>query len=199
MTRAPDKHEAGYALVALIAATTVMLILMLTVLPAWRYVMKNERELELIFRQEEVARAIQRYQARHNGALPPSLDMLVQTRVLRRKYKNPLSPDGRWYYVRPGEVATFAQGGGIPQPKPTPTPSFQLSTTGPGGQEVAPGPFQAVRATSTEKGLRVVNGREAYNEWVVLPGQRAFIGKLPLTLGRPGIPTFPQQQPPTPK
>jgi type II secretory pathway pseudopilin PulG len=190
--------ERGYALVALIVAMTVMLILMLTALPAWRYVMKNERELELIFRQEEIARAVKRYQAKHNQALPVSLDVLIQTKMLRRKYKNPLSPDGRWHYVRQNEAVL--PGTNTPTPKPTPSPAFAWSTSGPAAQETAPGPFIGVRATSTDKALRVVNGREAYNEWLItsVNGLPVQIGKSPLTLGRPNVPVFPAP-PPTAK
>lgn len=190
MRRPAASRQDGYALVALIVAMTVMLILMLAAVPAWRYVMKNERELELIFRQQEIARAIKRYE-QVRKAPPLSLDMLVQAKVLRRKYKNPLSPDGRWHYVRQGE-AQLPGGGQRGAASP-----FPFSNTGPGGQEGAPGPFIGVRATSSEKGLRVINDRETYNEWIITKDQPvARIGKSPLgTFGRPQVPVFPQPQP----
>ena len=39
------------------------------------------------------------------------------------------------------------------------------------------GGFQGVASTSTEKSLRVFNGRTRYNEWLFLPGQPRVIGR----------------------
>ncbi len=47
------------------------------------------------------------------------------------------------------------------------------------------GGFQGVASTSTEKSLRVFNGRTRYNEWLFLPGQ-------PRVIGRPVGPAVPQ-------
>jgi hypothetical protein len=39
------------------------------------------------------------------------------------------------------------------------------------------GGFQGVASTSTEKSLRIFNGRTKYNEWLFLPGQPRIIGR----------------------
>ena len=58
---------------------------------------------ELIFRGEEIATAIGRYQARNGNALPPSLEVLVKGKFLRREYKDPMTKHGRWRFIRPGD------------------------------------------------------------------------------------------------
>ena len=99
----PRRAEAGYTLVALMASVTIMLILMAAAVPSWRYVMKNDAEEELIFRGGQIADAIARYQQRNGNALPPSLEVLVKGRYLRKEYKDPMTKDGKWRLIRQGE------------------------------------------------------------------------------------------------
>ena len=89
---------------ALIATVAVMLILLAAAMPSWSYVMRNDAEEELLFRGGEIADAIARYQRRHGNALPPSLEVLVQQRFLRRAYKDPMTKHGRWRLLRPGDA-----------------------------------------------------------------------------------------------
>jgi hypothetical protein len=63
-------------------------------------VLRRDNEAEMIFRAEEIARAIQRYRIDH-GAGPPSLEMLAEPGprgqyYLRHKYRDPLVKDGVW-------------------------------------------------------------------------------------------------------
>jgi hypothetical protein len=44
------------------------------------------------------------------------------------------------------------------------------------------GPILGVASTSTEKSLRIFNGRTQYNEWIFAAGQPRIIGR-PATLG----------------
>ena len=97
------RRERGYSLVTLMVAVAVMLIMMTAAVPSWRYVMKNDREEELIFRGGEIADAIARYQRKNGNALPPSLEVLVKGKFLRRAYKDPMTKDGKWRFIRPGE------------------------------------------------------------------------------------------------
>ena len=49
------------------------------------------------------------------------------------------------------------------------------------------GGFQGVASTSTDKSLRLFNGRTRYDEWVFAPGQPRIIGKpIGLPTGSPG-------------
>ena len=91
-------------MVALMAAVAVMMIMLAAAVPSWRYVMRNDAEEELIFRGGEIADAIARFQRRNGNALPPSLEVLVKGKFLRRPYKDPMTKHGRWRFIRPGEV-----------------------------------------------------------------------------------------------
>ncbi|HET7294964.1 MAG TPA: hypothetical protein VFM88_21275 [Vicinamibacteria bacterium] len=175
--------EAGYAMAALLAAAAVMVIGLAAAAPSWRYVVQNDREEELLFRGGQIADGIQRYQKRNGGALPPSLDVLVKGRFLRKAYKDPMTKKGEWRLVRQGEaVAAGApvRPGASPSPPPTTRP------TGPvGGMQVVGG-FVGVVSTSPEKSLRVFNGRQKYDEWTFVAGQARIVGRRP---SAPGVPS----------
>jgi type II secretory pathway pseudopilin PulG len=194
----PRAGEAGYTLVALMAAVTIMLILMAAAVPSWRYVMKNDAEEELIFRGGEIADAIARYQQRNGNALPPSLEVLVKGRFLRREYKDPMTKDGKWRLIRQGEglgpirppgeagAASARVGAGTTPPRRsgrTGTTTSRTSSLGRSGTTL--GGIQGVASTSEETGLRVFNGRTKYNEWLFLPGQPRDVGR---PQRRPGVP-----------
>ena len=78
-----------------------MMIIMSLGVPAWRYVMQNAREEELIFRGSQIVDAIKRYQKRHGNALPVSARRFVEGRFLRKAYKDPMTPPGEWRFIRP--------------------------------------------------------------------------------------------------
>jgi len=184
-------------MVALMAAVAIMMILLAAAAPSWRYVMRNEAEEELIFRGGEIADAIGRYQKRNGNALPASLEVLVKGKFLRHAYKDPMTKQGRWRFVRPGEtVGPVASGipgttGGTTTTTTTTRPS---AFSQPG---VTLGGFQGVASTSTEKSLRVFNGRTRYNEWVFLPGQPRVVGRpVGPAAPRPGSP-FPTPRSPS--
>lgn len=187
-------QERGYSLVVLMISVAVTLVLLAAATPSWRYVVKNDREEELIFRGGEIADAIARYQRKNGNALPVSLEVLVKGKFLRRQYKDPMAKDGKWRFIRPGEAlgqarSPFAKDAGSGATTTTTTtttrpPMFGQSSTVMGG-------FQGVATTSTDTGLRLFNGREKYNEWVFMPGQPRVVGKPlggPMGMGGPMFP-----------
>jgi type II secretory pathway pseudopilin PulG len=200
--RRAKRGEAGYTLVTLLASVTIMLILMAAAVPSWRYVMKNDREEELIFRGGEIADAIQRYQQRNGNALPVSLEVLVEGKYLRRAYKDPMTKGGKWRFIRPGEsIGPVRPPGGESArsrtsagTRTTTTSSTSRTTTGrrpsglsrPSGTTGTLGGIQGVASTSEEDSLRVFNGRTKYNEWLFLPGQPRIVGRVPQSSGVPG-------------
>jgi type II secretory pathway pseudopilin PulG len=209
----PERGQQGVALVALMASVTVMMIGLAVGMPAWKYVVKNDKEEELIFRGSQIANAIRRYQAKNGNALPASLDVLVKGKFLRKAYKDPMAKDGQWRLIRQGEALPGgANPLGVPgrlgsSPSPSPAPGFGQSPR-PGaspspaasafGSGTSVGAFAGVASRSTEKGLRLVNNREKYNEWAFLPGQQLVIGNrvlgAPPQQAQPG--RGPQQQRP---
>lgn len=83
----------GFAMAALLVAIAVLSVVMLVALPTWRHQAQREKEAELIFRGEQYARAIRLYQRKIAGAFPPNLDVLVEQKFLRKKYKDPITGD----------------------------------------------------------------------------------------------------------
>ncbi len=94
---------------ALLVSLGVLMVIMSVAMPVWRTQAQREKEAELIFRGEQYARAINLYTRKMGPAnFPPSIDVLVQQRFLRKKYKDPMTADGEF------EVITAASGAGQP-------------------------------------------------------------------------------------
>jgi len=192
----PRRDESGYALVALLATVAIMLVLLSAAGPYWKYLIRNDREEELLARGGEIADAIARYQRKNGNALPSSLDVLVKQHFLRRPYKDPMTKDGKWRFLRPGDAllpgmpgapAQAGSGGtglGGLTPTTTTTTTTRPSAFSQPGQGIGQG-FQGVATTNTDKSLRIFNGRTKYSEWLFVAGQPRLIGRAPTT-PRPG-------------
>ena len=203
-----SRAERGYSLVALVASVTIMMVLMTAAVPTWKYVMKNDREEELLYRGAEIADAIVRFQKKNANAYPTSLEQLVKGKFLRKLYKEPMSKDGKWRLVHQGQVvAPTTNPGQGPVDKNAPTTTTPPTTrpSGPGGVGgTTIGAILGVASTSTEKSLRIFNGRTQYNEWIFAAGQPRVIGRPPTiggggaggsTSGKPASPTPPPPPP----
>jgi type II secretory pathway pseudopilin PulG len=140
---------------ALLVMLAVMSVLMTAALPAWRFQAKREKELELVFRGEQYARGIYLYQRKHGpGGFPPSLDVLVQGRFVRKKFKDPMTKDGEFQLLLAGAIPdpSAGRGGRGSQPQPQQTGVNQPGIVG-------------VASKSKETSIRAHNGRTRYNEW----------------------------------
>jgi type II secretory pathway pseudopilin PulG len=136
-------HERGYALIALLALMTLLMIAMMTVAPNLRQQSRRELELEAIARGEEVADAIRMYVAINPTHQPPnSMDELLEgvtppgrtkkVKVLRASAaRDPLSESGEWRTVKLRDealvrfirdISEYADGR---TPTPTTDPSLQ--------------------------------------------------------------------------
>jgi len=195
--RAPEanRRQRGYALVALLVAVSIMLIAMAVGAPAWKYVTRDAKEEELIFRGGQIADAIGRFQRKNANALPASIDQLVQGRDLRKAYKDPMTKDGEWRLLRQGEAvlpgaAAPGRARGSPAPFGSPTPAPSPSPSLGSGGSLSVGPFVGVASRSTEKGIRLFNGREHYNEWLFVVNGPRVVGRTNVVPQVPG----PRQQ-----
>src|SRR3954471_288045 len=108
--------ERGYAMAALLVSLAVMLVLMTVAMPVWRTQTQREKEAELIFRGEQIARSINLYMRKMGGgSYPPNLDVLVQGRFLRQKYKDPMTEnDPSMPMNQRGEWDVITAAGGVP-------------------------------------------------------------------------------------
>ncbi len=100
------RTDSGYMLLVLMLAVAVLMITMTGVVRNYRRSVQRDREVEMIHRGEQYARAVQRFY-RKNGRYPVSMEQLEnmnKIRYLRKRYKDPMSPDGAWKIVHPMDV-----------------------------------------------------------------------------------------------
>ncbi|MGE3844217.1 MAG: type II secretion system protein [Vicinamibacterales bacterium] len=154
---------------ALLVAMAVMGVLMSVAMPSWRQMMQREREEELIFRGEQYARAVALFQRKYAGASPPTIDLLLEQKFLRKRYKDPMTPDGEFQIVCQN---TQAGGRGAAGNGPTaPRPGEQATTPATGRVQTAPsgtqclGGIAGVVSKSSATSIRLYNGRSSYSEW----------------------------------
>ena len=188
------RHEGGYAMVALLVAMSVMGIMMSVALPAWTTAVRREKEAELIFRGEQYARAIALFQRKNGNAVPPSVDVLINQKFLRKRYKDPIT-GGDFVLLTPGMPipgqATPPAGGrgrggatgrgGQPDPREAERAAAEAKrgldtiarqTRGLPGSSSQQGALIGVMSRSTDTSLRLYNGRDKYNEWVFMGTQQ---------------------------
>lgn len=164
---------------ALLVMLGIMAVLMTAALPAWRFQAKREKELDLVFRGEQYARAILLYQLKNNGVPPPNIDTLVNGRYLRKKYKDPMTKDGEFQPLVAG--APISSTPGQPTPPPVATPQ-------------AAGLIGVV-SKSKESSIITYNGRTKYNEWQFLAANVRDGLRNPAMGGVGGVPPGGQRQP----
>ncbi len=173
----------GYVMAAMLVAIGVMTVLMTVAMPVWRHEVQREKEEELVFRGQQYVRAIALFQRKYAASFPPSVDVLVAQKFLRKKYKDPMTKDGEFQVLyqmatpmqpartrggRGGAAgAVQGAGGGVTQ-------GAEASGTGALGPR---GGIIGVASKSTGTSIRLYNGRDHYNEWqfvfvpTMLPGQ----------------------------
>ena len=123
---APERNpgERGHLIVGLAILIAVLLIMLTAAAQSWTFLMKRDREAELIFRGEQYAKAIQFYRKEMNQ-FPLKLDQLLDKGphrhgFIRRLWPDPVAKDGEWglLYLSPtgkGFLNPYAsQGAQIP-------------------------------------------------------------------------------------
>jgi type II secretory pathway pseudopilin PulG len=157
-TSAPRRGAAGYSLVMVIMAVTVLNIMLAAALPKWSEMIKRDKEEELISRGWQYAEAIRVFQHRFQR-YPVKLDELIKAkpRCIRQLWKDPMTARGEW-----APIVMF-QGSPVHVPgTPQLPPSQGLDPNQP---QVTAGPIVGVRSRSPGKSLLVFFGHERYDEW----------------------------------
>lgn len=215
------KPADGYAMAALLVGLSVMSVLMGMALPVWSHMAKREKEAELIWRGEQYARAVGLFQRKYANTFPPTLDVLVEQRFLRKKYKDPVTNDDFQLIPAQGGAATpgvIVGPGGNPVPLATPSAMNPAGGANPAGgfgggtsttQPTAPGRgstgtavgsnvnlgISGVVSKSKDSSIKIYNGRQKYNEWAFVYLQTAQAigvpGQMPGAPGGRGGPGFP--------
>jgi type II secretory pathway pseudopilin PulG len=90
----------------LLIALALIIIAMGVAAPKMAQAIRRDRETEMIHRGVEYARAVKKFYKKF-GRYPTSIEQLENTnniRFLRKRYSDPMSPNGKWRFVRYGEV-----------------------------------------------------------------------------------------------
>jgi type II secretory pathway pseudopilin PulG len=192
----------------MLVALGIMAVFLSVAMPVWRHSARREKEEELIFRGTQYARAIGLYQRRFAAAYPPTVDVLIEQKFLRKKYKDPITGEDFQFLntaelQTPGTQTPGAAIPGAPVPAgrgPIPVPAAG-GRGGPigggvGGVTAPPGAgFVGVASKSKEESIRIYNGRTHYNEWtfvysapITTPGAQPGGRGGPQPPGRGGLP-----------
>jgi type II secretory pathway pseudopilin PulG len=179
----PANQQTGYAMAALLVAMTIMAIMFTVAMPVWKQASTREKEEELVFRGKQYVHAIGLFQRKFANAYPPNIDVLVEQRFLRKKFKDPITDDdfvpipvgqGAPGTQQPGGQRGASGGPAAPgqtQSQPTPAASQPGRSGGPGPSTTAPGQaavasgISGVTSKSKAQSIRLYNGRGHYNEW----------------------------------
>jgi type II secretory pathway pseudopilin PulG len=78
---------------ALLVAMSIMAVMMTVAMPVWKHQIQREREEELVFRGQQYVHAIALFQRKFANAYPPTVDVLVDQKFLRKKFKDPITND----------------------------------------------------------------------------------------------------------
>ena len=107
----PDRRgsESGYALLALLASSAILLAALALSIPRMAMQAQRVKDTQVIEWGKQYQRAIKLYYREHNK-YPEELDDLEETdgvRYLRRRYKDPLGRTGEWRLIHMGEDGRF--------------------------------------------------------------------------------------------
>jgi type II secretory pathway pseudopilin PulG len=172
---------------ALLVAMSIMAVMFTVVMPVWKQTARREKEEELVFRGKQYVHAIGLFQRKFANAFPPNIDVLVEQRFLRKKFKDPITNDdfvpipagqGAAAGAQPPGGQRGAGGASTATGGRGQAPGASTSTTQPGTGRIGGPPvsaggqtqggIQGVASKSKDQSIRLYNGRGHYNEWAFI-------------------------------
>jgi type II secretory pathway pseudopilin PulG len=157
--------DRGYIMVVLLIAMAVTAVWMGAALPAWRQQATREKELELMFRGQQYARAVALYYRKNNNVLPVDIDTLVAQKYLRKKWKDPISNTD---FVLIGGGTPVVQGGPVGGPQGGPPVNLAGRGGPPTGATSQAGGVMGVFSKSTATSIIVYKNQQEYDLWKFL-------------------------------
>ncbi len=157
------QREGGFLLLAVLLLMAFMIIAASIEIPEMVQQLKRDREEEMIHRGTEYARAVKKYYKKF-GRYPANLEQLDNTnqiRFLRKRYKDPLTKDGKWKTLTYGDILSLLNPNAPGTPAAAlgaqgqsafgqPSAVTSLGTTGsPSSQSPTPSPGNIVYTSST--------------------------------------------------
>jgi type II secretory pathway pseudopilin PulG len=187
--------ERGVLMVALMAGIAIALILSTVAVQSWNDVSRRDKEAEMMFRAQDLVRALKRFQA-DKGRLPTELKELIEPGqkgqyFIRRLWKDPLVKGGQWQllYAAPGgglfdpsvpQVPTDGGATGLPSLAQTqvsgndpnqqqgtpPSLGLGLGKSADGTTDPTGMPIAGVKSKCKDRTFRVYKDKDQYSEWV---------------------------------
>lgn len=114
--RRRQNSQAGYFLLVVLFMVALLMLAVTAGAPSVAQQVKRDREIEMIHRGAQYARAVKRFY-RKFGRYPTSVEQLENTnniRFLRRQYADPMVQDGKWKFLHPGDVKIGGANVGTP-------------------------------------------------------------------------------------
>lgn len=105
MRRPGRGDESGYTLVGLMVVVAIVNVSLAVAVISTRTVGRRAREAELIWRGQQIARAVGCYEQANAGQPLTRLEQLVEADCLRRVYRDPMMGDGQWRILHQKDVA----------------------------------------------------------------------------------------------
>jgi type II secretory pathway pseudopilin PulG len=143
------QREGGFLLLSILLMMALMIIAATIEAPRLVQQMKRDREEEMIHRGTEYARAIKKFYKKF-GRYPSNLDQLDNTnqiRFIRKHYKDPLTPDGKWKLLNYGDMQMMLN------PNAPGTPAGALGSQGQGSFGQSPQPANGGSVSSAGEGM----------------------------------------------
>src|SRR5512133_3353890 len=111
----PASTQRGFTMALALALAVVMGVMLMKVGPRLSAEVQRENEAELIFRGEAIATALRVYFAQ-TKRYPTGLDevMKVRPRILRQKYRDPMTSSGEWQLVTQVQAGASGDTQGLP-------------------------------------------------------------------------------------
>jgi type II secretory pathway pseudopilin PulG len=109
------RTQRGFTMALALAVAVVMGLMLMKIAPLVSAEVQRENESELIFRGEAIAAALRIYAAK-TGRYPTDFEdvMKLRPRILRQKYKDPMTPGGDWDYVTQVQAGASGNKEGLP-------------------------------------------------------------------------------------
>ncbi len=161
----------GYILTTTIVMVVILSISMAMIAEKWTYVMKREKENELLFRGEQYAQAIRRFYLIHKR-YPFKLEELIESypRCIRKLYPEPFSRDKKWGIIylsdlASGKVFKDTSKSNTPSkntaPKPVPMGQIYSKSTTP----LVTGQIVGVYSKCSDRPYKDFMKGEIYSDW----------------------------------
>lgn len=161
-------------MVAVVLGMMLLIIVIAAVGPALGKIGQRDREMELLFRGRQYARAIGLFQRRY-GRYPNTLKEMLENnpRTIRQLWKDPMCNCPDWQVLLlntpdanpqgpPPASGTPGPNGGGAQPTPTPAPF--------GSPQGVQGPIVGVRSKVHKESITEWRGQKYYDQWRFIVG-----------------------------